>query len=80
MYIMLVFIVILFLDPSNPLLFKVNPSMKSDFMTHIFVDLDFNLSSVCRLTTMLFFLSFFFTTRHADPAQNAREGVGSSQR
>ena len=30
--------------------------MKSVFMTHTFVDLDFNLSSVCRLTDMhLFF-------------------------
>ena len=74
MYILLVFNVILFLDPTNHYLFKVNPSMKPDFMTHIFVDLDFNLSSVCRLTVVLSLFPF------SHPAKNAREGVGSIRR
>ena len=54
----LIFKVILFLDPSNPYFFKVNPSMKSVFMTHTFVDVDFNLSSVCRLTVVLLLFPF----------------------
>ena len=51
--------------------------MKSVFMTHTFVDLDFNLPAVCRLTAFTFPI---FTTRSADPAKNAREGVGSVDR
>ena len=44
--------------PFGLLVFKVNPSMKSVFMTHTFVDLDFNLSSVCGLTVMLLLFPF----------------------
>ena len=57
-YIKLVFNVILLFRPLQPLFFKVNPSMKSVFMTHTFVDLDFILSSVCRLTVMLLLFPF----------------------
>ena len=57
--------------------------MKSVFMAHTFVDLDFNLSYVCRLPGQTHCHAFtfpFFTTRRAEPAKDDREGVGSIRR